>query len=238
MKMRKNLVITSWLVVGCLALSFILFAATPNSSTMSLPQLSAKAPLPVRVKASASVKTLAPHVAAQNPVSSSLEERIAALEAQVISTSATESAVPLDLKLRLDELYAQRPENRRRANPLDQGSDTCAATVIGAIPYFDSGTTAGRVDNFSGTCVGSGAPDVIYQVTPTVTQVYSISLCGSSYDTGLIIKTGGACPGTTEVACNDDACGTASELNVALTSGVTYYIIVDGYTGQSGAYVP
>jgi hypothetical protein len=122
-----------------------------------------------------------------------------------------------------------------------QGADVCPATVIPSIPFSATGTTAGYANNYSGTCIGNGAADVIYQFTPTVTGIYNVTLCGSSYDTGLIIKTGGSCPGTTDVGCNDDSystCGnTSSALAPTLTAGVTYYIIVDGYSSNSGNYV-
>jgi hypothetical protein len=129
-------------------------------------------------------------------------------------------------------------QTERGGDNLDQGNDVCPATVIPSIPYTDSGTTAGQANNYSGTCVGNSAADVIYSWTPTVSESNVISLCGSSYDTGLIIKTGGACPGTTEVGCNDDysGCGLGSQLTITVTAGVTYYIIVDGYSSSSGSY--
>jgi hypothetical protein len=121
-----------------------------------------------------------------------------------------------------------------------QGADACPATVIPQVPFYGTGTTTGYANNYTGTCVGNGAADVIYQLTPTVTGSYTVSLCGSNFDTGLIIKTGGACPGTTQVDCNDDntaACGTtASQITATLTAGTVYYIIVDGWSASSGNY--
>lgn len=53
-----------------------------------------------------------------------------------------------------------------------------------------------------------------------------------------MVRTGGACPGTTQVNCNDDfsSCGTSSQISMTMNAGVTYYIIVDGYGSNSGAY--
>jgi hypothetical protein len=124
---------------------------------------------------------------------------------------------------------------RHGGSPLDQGNDACPATVIGAIPYTDTGTTVGYVNDYT-TCGPNTAPDVIYEYTATTTENHTISLCGSAYDTRLEVRSVGACPGTTPNGCNDDFCGPQSQLTLALTAGTTYWIIVDGFSGSSGAY--
>jgi hypothetical protein len=121
-------------------------------------------------------------------------------------------------------------------NPLDQGNDNCPATVIPALPYSDTGTTVGRADNFS-FCGATPAPDVVYQFAAPVTGNYTVSLCGSSFDTRLALNTGGACPGNTQIYCADNECGLQSTLTTLLTGGLTYYIIVDGSPGSLGNYV-
>ena len=53
-----------------------------------------------------------------------------------------------------------------------------------------------------------------------------------------------ACTAGTEVACSDDTtgCGTASgpnhgsRITLAVTAGQTYYLVVDGYAGKTGAF--
>jgi hypothetical protein len=124
------------------------------------------------------------------------------------------------------------PENI--PNPMLQGGDTIAnATVIPRLPYTDSGTTAGYVDDYQSSCYNAGgAPDVVYRFVAGQTDIALISLCGSSYDTGLSILNSAL----DEIACNDDFCGLQSELSVALTAGQTYYIIVDGYSSSYGSY--
>ena len=131
----------------------------------------------------------------------------------------------------------ERTTDPRGTGSLDQGTDHCPALTFASVPYTDSGTTQGRINNYSGSCTGATGRDVIYQFTPVVTQMYRISLCGSGYDTGLYLKTGGACPGTTEVVCNNDYCGAQSELLASLTAGTVYYIIVDGNGTAFGTYV-
>ena len=139
-----------------------------------------------------------------------------------------------------DRLYELRPV-RDGGGRLDQGGETCAtATVISTTPYSDSGTTSGYLNDIP-ECQGSGtSPDVVYSFTPAITGNYHISLCGSFYDTKLAVYAN-TCTGT-PIACNDDgvACGDISSdiPGVALTSGVTYFIIVDGWdNGSFGDYV-
>jgi hypothetical protein len=128
-------------------------------------------------------------------------------------------------------------------DPVRQGGDTIAtATVIPALPYSDTGTTTGRVDNYDEICPYSGAtaPDVVYKYASTSTRPVNIDLCGSAYDSKLYVYDAGL----NLIACNDDfyfgaPCGTyVSKLeNVLFVAGTTYYIIVDGYSAASGAYV-
>jgi hypothetical protein len=125
---------------------------------------------------------------------------------------------------------------RASSNPLDQGNDACPATVVPGVPYNDTGTTCGYLDDYQ-TCYNT-APDVIYEFTPTVTTLYHVSLCaGTSYDSKLEVRSGGLCPGSFQECCNDDYCGLQSQCDVILTASVTYYIIVDGYSSYCGNYV-
>ena len=121
---------------------------------------------------------------------------------------------------------------------LDQANDACPATVIPSLPYTDNGTTTGMANDYNpGTCVSSNAPDVIYEYTPTLTGVHTVSLCGTGWDTGLGIWTDGGCPGATNVGCSDGYCSTASQVSMILNVGVTYWFVVDGYSTYSGDYV-
>jgi len=62
----------------------------------------------------------------------------------------------------------------------------------------------------------------------------TISLCGSSFDT--YIRIFDACSGT-EIAANDDSCGVQSEVTFTSDGTTTYYIMVEGYGSNSGAFV-
>jgi uncharacterized repeat protein (TIGR01451 family) len=129
-----------------------------------------------------------------------------------------------------------------------QGGDTCAnATVINSLPYTDDGTTVGYTNDYDEVCpyTGSTSPDVVYSFTPATDMAIDISLCvgTTNYDTKVYVYEG-SCPGGGAVACNDDECTAplypssfVSALTaVSLTAGQTYYIVVDGYGGESGPY--
>lgn len=130
------------------------------------------------------------------------------------------------------------PNPSRDRNPLDQGADWCPATVIPGVPYTDTGTTTGRVNDSNPPCAQCcQAEDVIYEYTPALSGTHTISLCGSNFfDSVLELRTGGTCPGSTLVDCNDDFCGVQARLSVDLTAGTTYYIIVDAFFESDGPY--
>ena len=133
--------------------------------------------------------------------------------------------------------------------PFDRtGGETCAtATVITALPYTDTGTTAGAINDYDEVCpfTGSTSPDVVYSYTPAADQTIDISMCTglpeTEYDTKIYVYEN-TCPDGGPFACNDDGCSTsftsfASELlGLNLTAGNTYYIVVDGYGGDFGNY--
>ncbi len=158
------------------------------------------------------------------------------------TTSLTAKAVGL---AKPDQIIAGKPRPPKPASggtpPADpavilEGGDTFAsATVIPSLPYNDYGNTNGYLDNYSALCIPPGAPDVVYSFTPAADAVIDISLCGSSYDTGLLIYDAGY----VAIDCNDDFCGYQSKIvNFAVMTGATYYIVVDGEgTENFGAYL-
>jgi hypothetical protein len=123
-----------------------------------------------------------------------------------------------------------------------QGGDTIAeATVIPYIPFSDSGDTFGFVDDYDEVCPysGSTSPDVVYSFTPQYDMTISVDLCGSQYDTKTYVYDSNL----NLIACDDDFysdeyCGNYVSFieYVELYGGQTYYIIIDGYGGESGPY--
>jgi len=111
------------------------------------------------------------------------------------------------------------------------------------------GTTTGTSSSLTSSCnAGNTAPEKVYTWTPAISGTAVIETCSTTqttYDTVLYLRRG-ACLGA-EVACNDDTtgCGTTtdvtnphrgSRLTVAVTAGQTYYLIVDGWLGNKGAF--
>ena len=125
---------------------------------------------------------------------------------------------------------------------LQGGEDISSATVIASLPFSDTGHTTGYVDDYDETaCLGqpANAPDVVYSYTPSVDQNLDISLCNSSYLTGLWVYQNDAHTDSI-VACNgfsNNCSNPRSEiLNMPVIAGNTYYIVIDGFNGDNGDY--
>lgn len=128
---------------------------------------------------------------------------------------------------------------------LAAGADNLAsATSLSSLPFTDPGqdtTTATREVGEFGTC-GSFPPSgnvhsVWYQYTPASAGWFSVDTLGSSYDTVLEIYTGVApsFASLTSVACNDDVGAVSqSALDLAVTTGTTYYIVARDFGAGSG----
>lgn len=135
---------------------------------------------------------------------------------------------------------------------LGQGSDLpdgSPCSVIGALPFASTGTTTGLdcngngiFDDFDAVCPfsGSTSPDVFYSYQAAAgVEGISVNICESGYDTKLFILDGSF----NEVACNDDGCsdsnGNAFRSIIdclAVNEGETYYIAIDGWSGDAGSY--
>lgn len=122
-------------------------------------------------------------------------------------------------------------------------NDTCPGYSITELPYTHQTSTA-TADNNYPNCAGTTSPDIVYTLRLPCPHLVTVSLCGlpldSSYDSGLEIRTGDVCPGTTQVECGDDGCGAnnrQSTVDFVAAGGTDYYIIVHGYLTYSGAVV-
>jgi len=122
-----------------------------------------------------------------------------------------------------------------------QGGDTIADAIPITFPGTFVGTTTGYANNYDEMCpYGGNAPDVVYSLTPEADVALDFDLCHSSYDTKIFIYD----EAMHLVACNDDfyfdhpACFDYSSklVNRALQGGVTYYIVVTGYSNAHGPY--
>lgn len=118
---------------------------------------------------------------------------------------------------------------------LDQPvNDTCDQAQEAFLNVPVEGTTIGATGaDFSSCADGYDFYDVWYRFTAPAAASYVISLCGSDFDTTLAVFD--TCGGL-EIACNDDACDSQSQVTVALTEGQSYVIRIAGYDGDVGVY--
>ena len=102
-----------------------------------------------------------------------------------------------------------------------------------------SGTTAAAHDDYTPTCQSSSSLDLAHAlVLPVPVDTLTIDTLGSSFDTVLAV-TPLSCASASELACDDDDAGSGTlQSSVTLTSVAagTYAVIVDGFSGESGAY--
>jgi hypothetical protein len=133
-----------------------------------------------------------------------------------------------------------------RANPASDsflsGEDGTDAIVIDGLPFMDAGATCDNLNDYDVDCPasGPGSPDVVYSYVAESSGSLKVDLCGSLFDTKLLVFD----LAEELIACNDDAyldetCGQYTSLiaNLEVTAGELYFIVVDGYGGDCGAYV-
>jgi len=124
--------------------------------------------------------------------------------------------------------------------------DIANAEAISCGTLYSGDTTGATLDQANASFyfgVDLDAPNVWYTYTGSgFEETITLNLCGSSYDTSVLVFTGTS-GNLTAVAGNDDdnTCGTGHTLNsrVSFTSDgtTTYYIVVEGYNPASvGAY--
>lgn len=126
------------------------------------------------------------------------------------------------------------------------GADLCANAVPIGDGVYDFDTTAAGTDgNAHSSCQFDGQTyqDIWWQYNATCDGNLSVSLCGSGYDTDLVIYDTCACTPTDAnlAGCNDDGCpGSApdtyrSQLTVPVIAGNCYLIRVGGWSsGDAG----
>jgi hypothetical protein len=109
-------------------------------------------------------------------------------------------------------------------------------TVGAALPYTQTATTCGQVNDLTSTNVtnycGSSSyyngEDVVYNFTPSVSGNVTINLTSSGTWTGLMVHEGCPTVGGACVASAQSSTGNKT-VTVCVTAGVTYYVIVDSW---------
>ncbi len=143
----------------------------------------------------------------------------------------------------LGHLAPTKPPTHHTPPPPDaevirQGGDTFAdAPLIDGWVVGLTGTTAGYTDDYDEACPysGSTSPDVVYRYQTAHETYMDIDLNGSTYDTKVYVYDAQF----ELVACNDDYYPDyVSKLEmVHFEADTKYYIVIDGYGGDSGDYV-
>ncbi|HMI92599.1 MAG TPA: hypothetical protein VK509_14590 [Polyangiales bacterium] len=92
-----------------------------------------------------------------------------------------------------------------------------------------------REDADQGSCGGGGSPEAIVEWIAPENDYWQLDTVGSTYDTVLYARDC-SCDGT-ELACNDDAAGSASAIVLHAQRGQRFAIGLDGKAGASGKAV-
>ncbi|MBL7941869.1 MAG: hypothetical protein JNM00_03845, partial [Flavobacteriales bacterium] len=117
--------------------------------------------------------------------------------------------------------------------PVPEGEHCGNAIALSTLTGCVEGTTLCFHDNTNEICPfpGAGGSDIVYAYTPSMGLTGSIDLCDSEFDTKVYIYEDNCTD--SPVYCNDDYCGVngwRSHLeDISLSSGHTYYIVVDGF---------
>lgn len=114
-------------------------------------------------------------------------------------------------------------------------NDACAdaMTVTDGSHNF---TTLGATTDGPVEACSNVENDIWFEYTATCDGTLTVDLCTANYDSALAVYDGCTCPpgqGAT-LACNDNACGSASYATLPVTNGMCYLIRVGGSAGASG----
>lgn len=126
------------------------------------------------------------------------------------------------------------------------GDDCAAATYeVGALPFSDTGTTAGASNALNlvgpGPCLGVAfptGPDVIYRIKVDLAcSLLVTETPGSAWDATVWVVTDCADPAGSCIAFGESAGpGSAENLTFSAIPGTDYFVVVDGWSGNSGDY--
>lgn len=122
--------------------------------------------------------------------------------------------------------------------PASEHDDCADAQTISGDGLYPFDTTGATTDGppVSGTGCTDVNQDVWFAYTSTCTGQLFISLCdAANFDTALAVYNGCVCdPLGAQLACNDDACDTQSQLSIPVTLGQCFLIRVGGKGSAAG----
>lgn len=113
------------------------------------------------------------------------------------------------------------------------GESTSDPRIVSSLPF---GEDHSNTPCYFNTFTVYSSPDVYYRILPQQLGLdyLTVSLCGSAIDTYLTLVD----ENINVIEYNDDAdgCGTSSKIHLNVASHDTLYVIVQGYSNQSGDY--
>ncbi len=119
--------------------------------------------------------------------------------------------------------------------------DRIENAIIMQIPGAVAGSTVGYNNDYDEACPNASftAPDIVFRIDVSASVAVDIDLCHSAYDTKVYVYD----QNLNLVACNDDyhtsgPCypNSSKIVNLALSGGMTYYIVVDGAGAAAGPF--
>jgi hypothetical protein len=112
---------------------------------------------------------------------------------------------------------------------------TCQAPTVIAAGHVYTGSTEEGTDDAEGSCAGSsGGKERVYRLDLATRQRVVIEV-SAEFDSVLYVRHGDCADDSAEVKCNDDAGPKRSRIDAVLDAG-SYFVFVDGYGDEAGAY--
>ena len=221
----KYLIILTIVAALLLGTSYLFMQASDAQQPKDIPSVSAKAP--------GTPQVFATKPGLPDPQKPSVKPTTS-LGAYPFSTAAAKP----------EKIEGYRPPQHSYEGILVQeGGEDCATAVAISVPFNSTGYTCDNVDDYEemdgvGCPYSSTSPDVVYSYTPSANEVINIDMWGSSYDTKIWVYED-VCQTANLYACNDDYYSNyvSAIFGLPISSGHTYYIVVDGYGGDCGNYL-
>lgn len=114
-----------------------------------------------------------------------------------------------------------------------------AATVSAGNDVTLGGNTADSADSYAGSCGGTGAAEVVYQITAQGSGILLLDLIAVNGDLDPVLHVRSQCEGAaSEVVCADSTfAGGYESAQIPVSAGSTYYVFADGWNGTSGEFL-
>ena len=116
------------------------------------------------------------------------------------------------------------------------GSAICQLAGAGTRTGSNSGAT-GEAGEPNHAGVSLPLNSVWYRFTAASSGSVKLDTCGgTNFDTTLAAYTGSSVNALTQVAANDNACGTRSRITFTAVAGTTYHVALDGKGAAVGSF--